>query len=141
MKLGVLKEPADETRVAIVPTSMKKLLKAGFEVVVESGAGKEANYSDEAYTDAGASIGTREEALACANLITIRFPGVDGLAEGTTLACVSDPFRNPQHVKDCIKANITLLSMDMIPRRLSRAHSIDVEITSFWSSYENVVFF
>ncbi|MAS49786.1 MAG: NAD(P)(+) transhydrogenase (Re/Si-specific) subunit alpha [Euryarchaeota archaeon] len=126
MKLGVLKEPADETRVAIVPTSMKKLLKAGFEVIVESGAGKEANYSDEAYTDAGATVGTREDALACANLITIRFPGVDGLAEGTTLACVSDPFRNPQHVKDCMKANITLLSMDMIPRRLSRAQSMDV---------------
>ena len=126
MKLGVLKEPAEETRVAIVPTSMKKLLKAGFEVVIESGAGRLANYSDEEYTKAGATVGTREEALACANLITIRFPGVDGLAEGTTLACVSDPFRNPQHVKDCIKSNITLLSMDMIPRRLSRAQSMDV---------------
>ena len=40
MKLGVLKEPADETRVAIVPTSMKKLLKAGFEVIIETGAGR-----------------------------------------------------------------------------------------------------
>ena len=50
MKLGVLKEPAEETRVAIVPTSMKKLLKAGFEVVIESGAGRLANYSDEEYT-------------------------------------------------------------------------------------------
>ena len=126
MKLGVLKEPTDETRVAIVPTSMKKLLKAGFEVIIETGAGRLANYSDQAYTDAGATIGTREEALACANIITIRFPGVTGLAEGTTLACVSDPFRNPQHVKDCMKANITLLSMDMIPRRLSRAQSMDV---------------
>ncbi|MGB1955701.1 MAG: NAD(P)(+) transhydrogenase (Re/Si-specific) subunit alpha, partial [Candidatus Poseidoniaceae archaeon] len=126
MKLGVLKEPADETRVAIVPTSMKKLLKAGFEVVVESGAGAAANYSDEAYTNAGATIGSREDALACSNIITIRFPGVDGLADGTILACVSDPFRNPQHVKDCMKANITLLSMDMIPRRLSRAQSMDV---------------
>ena len=78
MKLGVLKEPADETRVAIVPTSMKKLLKAGFEVIIEAGAGRLANYSDQAYTDAGATIGTREEALACANIITIRFPGVAG---------------------------------------------------------------
>ena len=39
MKLGVLKEPEGETRVAIVPTSLKKLQKAGFEVVIESGAG------------------------------------------------------------------------------------------------------
>ena len=49
MKLGVLKEPEAETRVAIVPTSVKKLLKAGFEVVVESGAGVAANYSDSDY--------------------------------------------------------------------------------------------
>ena len=48
------------------------------------------------------------------------------MKEGTNLACVSDPFRNPQYVKDCLSSNITLLSMDMIPRRLSRAQSMDV---------------
>ena len=126
MKLGVLKEPQGETRVAIVPTSLKKLLKAGFEVVVEAGAGTAANYHDSDYEAAGATIGTRDDALACDNIITIRFPGVQGIYEGTNLACVSDPFRNPQHVKECLAANITLLSMDMIPRRLSRAQSMDV---------------
>ncbi|MBM54880.1 MAG: NAD(P)(+) transhydrogenase (Re/Si-specific) subunit alpha [Euryarchaeota archaeon] len=126
MKLGVLKEPEAETRVAIVPTSLKKLLKAGFEVVVESGAGVAANYSDSDYEAAGATIAKRSDALACENIITIRFPGVEGIKEGTTLACVSDPFRNPQFVKDCISSNITLMSMDMIPRRLSRAQSMDV---------------
>jgi len=126
MKLGVLKEPQGETRVAIVPASLKKLLKAGFEVVVESGAGTAANYHDSDYEAAGATVGTRDEALACDNIITIRFPGVQGINEGTNLACVSDPFRNPQYVKDCLAANITLLSMDMIPRRLSRAQSMDV---------------
>ncbi|MAY04560.1 MAG: NAD(P)(+) transhydrogenase (Re/Si-specific) subunit alpha [Euryarchaeota archaeon] len=126
MKLGVLKEPKGETRVAIVPTSMKKLLKAGFEVIIESGAGVAANYADSAYEEAGATVGSREDALACENVITIRFPGVEGMKEGTNLACVSDPFRNPQFVKDCISSKITLLSMDMIPRRLSRAQSMDV---------------
>ena len=126
MKLGVLKEPEAETRVAIVPTSLKKLLKAGFEVVVESGAGVAANYSDYDYEAAGATIAKRSDALACENIITIRFPGVEGIKEGTNLACVSDPFRNPQFVKDCISSNITLMSMDMIPRRLSRAQSMDV---------------
>ena len=126
MKLGVLKEPEGETRVAIVPTSMKKLLKAGFEVIIESGAGVAANYADSAYEEAGATVGSREDALACENVITIRFPGVEGMKEGTNLACVSDPFRNPQFVKDCISSKITLLSMDMIPRRLSRAQSMDV---------------
>jgi len=126
MKLGVLKEPEGETRVAIVPTSLKKLQKAGFEVVIESGAGVSANYHDAEYEAAGATVGSREDALACETIITIRFPGVAGIKEGTNLACVSDPFRNPQFVKDCLASNITLLSMDMIPRRLSRAQSMDV---------------
>ena len=126
MKLGVLKEPDGETRVAIVPTSLKKLQKAGFEVVIEAGAGTAANYHDAEYEAAGATVGTRDDALACETIITIRFPGVEGMKEGTNLACVSDPFRNPQYVKDCLACNITLLSMDMIPRRLSRAQSMDV---------------
>ena len=126
MKLGVLKEPEGETRVAIVPTSLKKLQKSGFEVVIETGAGVAANYHDSEYEAAGATVGSREDALACDNIITIRFPGVEGMKEGTNLACVSDPFRNPQYVKDCLSSNITLLSMDMIPRRLSRAQSMDV---------------
>ena len=104
MKLGVLKEPEGETRVAIVPSSMKKLLKAGFEVVVESGAGIAANYADSAYEEAGATVGSREDALACDTVITIRFPGVEGMKKGTNLACVSDPFRNPQFVKDCLSS-------------------------------------
>ena len=126
MKLGVPKEPEGETRVGIVPSSMKKLTRAGFEVYVEAGAGLAANYADQAYTDAGAHVVSRAEALACENIVCIRFPGVDGIGSGTNLACVSDPFRHPEYVKACMDAKITLLSMDMIPRRLSRAQSMDV---------------
>tara|TARA_B100001564_G_scaffold359797_1_gene383046 strand:+ start:1051 stop:2211 length:1161 start_codon:yes stop_codon:yes gene_type:complete len=126
MKLGVPMEPEGETRVGIVPSSMKKLAKAGFEVIIESGAGKSANYHDSDYESAGATIGTREDVLSCPNIVCIRFPGVDGIAKGTNLACVSDPFRHPEHVQSCMDAGITLLSMDMIPRRLSRAQSMDV---------------
>ena len=126
MKLGVPMEPEGETRVGIVPSSMKKLAKAGFEVIIESGAGRLANYHDSDYEAAGATIGSREDALSCPNIVCIRFPGVDGIAKGTNLACVSDPFRHPEHVKSCMDAGITLLSMDMIPRRLSRAQSMDV---------------
>lgn len=126
MKLGVPMEPEGETRVGIVPSSMKKLAKAGFEVIIESGAGRSANYHDSDYEAAGATIGSREDALSCPNIVCIRFPGVDGIAKGTNLACVSDPFRHPEHVKSCMDAGITLLSMDMIPRRLSRAQSMDV---------------
>ena len=120
------KEPDNETRVAIVPSSMKKLLKAGFEVLVEQGAGISANYSDDEYETAGARIVTREEALNCENVICINFPGLKGIASETNLVCVADPFRNPDFVKQCISSNVTLMSMDMIPRRLSRAQSMDV---------------
>ncbi|MGB1793605.1 MAG: hypothetical protein ACPHMS_07015, partial [Candidatus Poseidoniaceae archaeon] len=69
------------------------------EVVIETGAGVAANYHDADYEAAGATVGSREDALACETIITIRFPGVEGMKEGTKLACVSDPFRNPQFVK------------------------------------------
>ena len=114
MKLGVPKEPEGETRVGIVPSSMKKLAKAGFEVMIESGAGESANYHDADYEAAGATIVSREQALACENIVCIRFPGVDGISAGTNLACVSDPFRHPEYVKACMDANITLLSLSLI---------------------------
>lgn len=126
MQIGVPKEPENESRVAIVPGSMKKLIKAGFEVLVEKGAGSKANYSDSQYEESGAKIVSRKEALGCNNVICINYPGLDGIAGGTNLTCVSDPFRNPQSVKECMDAKVTLMSMDMIPRRLSRAQSMDV---------------
>ena len=63
MRIGVVKESDQETRVAIVPSSLRKLTKAGFEVVVESGAGLASSHDDQAYIDAGASIGSRDEVL------------------------------------------------------------------------------
>ena len=126
MKLGVPMEPDGETRVAIAPSSMKKLLKAGFEVLVETSAGKASNNLDADYEAAGAKLVSRKEVLECDTIISIRFPGVDGIAKDSRVACVADPFRNPHHVQACIDAGITLLSMDMIPRRLSRAQSMDV---------------
>jgi len=122
----VLKEPDNESRVGLVPSSLRKLKKSGFEVVVETGAGISANYHDDEYTSAGATVGSREDVLACENIICIRYPGVSGMKEGTNLACVSDPFRSPSNVQECIDSKVNLLSMDMIPRRLSRAQSMDV---------------
>ncbi|MDP6334194.1 MAG: hypothetical protein QF479_06115, partial [Candidatus Poseidoniaceae archaeon] len=126
MRIGVPKEPENEARVAIVPGSMKKLIKAGFEVLVEKGAGMNANYLDSQYEELGAKIVSRKEALECENVICINYPGLDGINSGTNLTCVSDPFRNPQSVNECMEAKVTLMSMDMIPRRLSRAQSMDV---------------
>ena len=126
MRIGVPKEPDNEARVAIVPGSMKKLIKSGFEVLIEKGAGVRANYSDAQYEELGAKLVSRKEALECENVICINFPGLDSIKSGTNLTCVSDPFRNPENVKSCLEAKVTLMSMDMIPRRLSRAQSMDV---------------
>ena len=126
MKIGIPMEPEGETRVAIVPGSMKKLLKAGFEVMVEKGAGRSANHSDEEYGAAGATIAERSEVMKCEIIISIRMVDVSELSKKQIIACVADPFRHPEKVQACIDGGITLLSMDMIPRRLSRAQSMDV---------------
>ena len=126
MKLGVLVESGDETRVAIVPNSIPKLSKLGFEVIIESGAGQKAHHSDSEYESKGASIGTREDAMGCNLLICIGAPDFSSLSEGQIVACVSDPFRHPDRIRQAMDAKVTLMSMDMIPRRLSRAQSMDV---------------
>ena len=71
MKLGVLVEAGEETRVAIVPNSVPKLMKLGFEVLVESGAGVSAHHLDAEYESKGASIVGRDDAMACEMLICI----------------------------------------------------------------------
>ena len=126
MRLGVLKEPEGEDRVAIVPKSLRKLGKAGFEIVIESGAGIAANHLDADYAESGATVGSRSDALSAPLIISIHLPDVADLHSGQVVACVADPFRNPEKVQACLDAGITLLSMDMIPRRLSRAQSMDV---------------
>ena len=126
MRLGVLLEPEGENRVAIVPNSVSKLGKAGFEVLIESGAGSGSNYSDSMYETKGAQVVSRDEALSAELLVTIHMPNTSTMNSGQMLACVADPFRHPQRVRDAMASGITLLSMDMIPRRLSRAQSMDV---------------
>ena len=126
LRLGVLTEPEGENRVAIVPKSVKKLTKAGFEVVIQSGAGIGASYLDSEYENYGGIIVERNEAISAPVLISIHLPNVSELSQGQIVACVADPFRNPQNVQGCLDAKVVLLSMDMIPRRLSRAQSMDV---------------
>ena len=126
MRIGVITESEGESRVAIAPSSIRKLSKAGYEVAIQEGAGNLSNYSDQDYSDAGAIVVDREEALKSPFLICVRFPeGVD-FFEGQVIACIADPFRHPERIKFCNSRKATLLSMDMIPRRLSRAQSMDV---------------
>ena len=126
MRLGVIAEAQGETRVAIVPNSVLKLVKLGFEVVVESGAGDAAHHSDSAYEGKGATICDRVTALSADIVIAIGMPDVSQMKAGQMLACITDPFRCPENIRAALSAGITLFSMDMIPRRISRAQAMDV---------------
>ena len=126
MRLGVLKEIEGENRVSIVPGSLKKLKKMGFEVVVEAGAGTISHNSDSDYENSGGIVSSREDVMSCDVVVSISIPDTSNIKQGQIIACVSDPFRNPINVKKCADAGITLISMDMIPRRLSRAQAMHV---------------
>ena len=126
MRLGVLREPEGEMRVAIVPNSIPKLSKSGFEVFIEEDAGVNANHSNDEYEKRGGKICSTEDVLSCETIVSIRTPDLSRISDGTVVICVADPFRNPDTVRQAISSGITLISMDMIPRRLSRAQSMDV---------------
>ena len=126
MRLGVLKEPVGENRVSVVPNSYKKLNKLGFELTVESGAGEISHYSDNEYESAGFTVSDKTSVLESEIVVSISMPDLSNAKEGQIFVCVSDPFRNTSTVKQAIEKKITLISMDMIPRRLSRAQAMDV---------------
>ena len=126
MRLGVLKEPVGENRVSLVPNSYKKLNKLGFELTVESGAGEISHYSDNEYQSTGFTVSDKTSVLESDIVVSISMPDLSNAKEGQIFVCVSDPFRNPSMVKQAIEKKITLISMDMIPRRLSRAQAMDV---------------
>jgi len=122
----VLKEPDGENRVSLVPSSYKKLNKLGFRLTVEPGAGEISHYSDNEYQTAGFTLSDKNSVLESDIVVSISMPDISNAKEGQIFVCVSDPFRNPSLVKQAIEKNITLMSMDMIPRRLSRAQAMDV---------------
>ena len=126
MRLGVVKEPVGENRVSVVPNAYKKLNKLGFELTVESGAGEISHYSDNEYQSAGFTVSDKTSVLESDIVVSISMPDISNAKEGQIFVCVSDPFRNPSMVKQAIEKKITLISMDMIPRRLSRAQAMDV---------------
>ena len=122
----MLKEPVGENRVSVIPNSFKKLNKLGFELAVESGAGEISHYSDKEYQIAGFTVSDKISVLESDIVVSISMPDLSDAKEGQIFVCVSDPFRNPSIVKQAIEKKITLISMDMIPRRLSRAQAMDV---------------
>jgi len=128
--LGILKESAPgETRVALLPESLKLLIAQGIAITVESGAGVTAGASDQAYTDAGASITTdRAALLASADLLPlVNAPGAQdqaGLKPGAIVIGFLKPLDAPLALAAAIARPTTLFSMELVPR-ISRAQSMD----------------
>ena len=128
--IGVPKETAaGEKRVATVPEIVEKLIKLGFKVVVESGAGDPANFSDGAYRAAGAEIVETAGALWASSDIVfkVRGPSAEELSlmrEGATLVSFIWPAQNPELLKQLAAKKATVLAMDSVPR-ISRAQKLD----------------
>jgi H+-translocating NAD(P) transhydrogenase subunit alpha len=126
MIIGVLKESsAGETRVSATPSTVGQLLKLGYDVVVEAGAGLASSFRDEAYVEAGATIGDPLSADVVLGLNAPSDEQLDGLAPGTMLVGLLSPGLRPELVDDLARRKVTALAMDAVPR-ISRAQSLDV---------------
>ena len=131
MKVGVLKETLPgERRVALVPDVVGKIRAAGADVLVETGAGITASFPDVMYTDAGATVVSAEELYAHADvLLKVQKPTeveVGRLRSGQTLVGLLSPLLDPQLMKTLAARGVTAISLDAIPRTLSRAQAMDV---------------
>ena len=129
MIVGALKENGrGEARVAVTPQSVPKLIKLGYEVMVETRAGVLANFPDELYTKAGATIGTRAEVLEKSNLtLKVDPPTLEEINElpvDSALISFLWPATNEEHVQLLRRRNITAIAMDCVPR-ISRAQKLD----------------
>jgi NAD(P) transhydrogenase subunit alpha len=129
MKVSVVKETAPgERRVALVPEAVVKLRTAGLEVLVESGAGDGAWFTDDSYAEAGASVVSRADALAADVVLMVGRPDaatVSGLRSGQAVVGLLAPLTDPDLTRSLADAGVTAISMDMIPRTLPRAQPMD----------------
>jgi NAD(P) transhydrogenase subunit alpha len=128
--IGVPKETwAGEKRVATVPEVVEKLIKLGFKVVVESGAGEASNFSDESYRAAGAEIVSGGAKLWSTSDIVFKVRGpsdteVGLMREGGVLVSFIWPAQNPALMQQLAAKKATVLAMDSVPR-ISRAQKLD----------------
>ena len=136
MKIAIPKELRDgETRVAMSPDMIKKLVAMGFEVMIETGAGNRSMLLDDLYRKAGALIGANaNETYSGADIVLkVRPPirqdqGPDELAmikSGALLIGLLEPLQNTDSVAAYAKAGVTAFAMELLPR-ISRAQSMDV---------------
>ncbi|MFC6276717.1 Re/Si-specific NAD(P)(+) transhydrogenase subunit alpha [Psittacicella hinzii] len=128
MHIGIRKETqAHETRVAITPSGVARLLKLGYQVQVETNAGLASDYTDAMYKAAGATIVNTEQVYASDLLLSVNPLTLEQIAlckAQATIVSFVQPATNEALVNACLSKNITLLAMDMVPR-ISRAQAMD----------------
>ena len=130
MNIGVARESAaGERRVALVPEALGKLTAAGLEILVETGAGAGAAIPDKAFADAGAKIVSTDELYASADVVLrVQKPTGDEagrLRKGQAVVGLLSPLLDPKLMETLAKAGVTAVSLDAIPRTLSRAQTMD----------------
>lgn len=143
LTIGVPKEAAaGERRVAIVPEVVRKFASAGFEIVVEAGAGEAAYFTDDAFREAGARIGACSEALG-ADIVLKVSPLLESeigkMKSGSVFLGLLDPLDRPALSLELAKRSVTALSMELVPR-ISRAQKMDaLSAMSGVAGYEAVL--
>lgn len=130
MKVGVAKETAPgERRVALVPEVLGKLKAAGLEILVERGAGAGSSIPDAAYEEAGATIVSTDDLYKGAEaVLRVAKPSdkeIGKLREGQALLGLLSPLIDPKSAKALADRGVTAISLDAIPRTLSRAQTMD----------------
>ena len=130
MKAAVVKETAPgERRVALVPEAVARLRPAGIDVLVERGAGEGAWLTDAAYADAGATIVSAAELYRSADVIlTVTKPSaamVSQLRKGQAIVGMLAPLTDPELAAALAAQGVTAISLDGLPRTLSRAQPMD----------------
>ena len=128
MIIAVLKEPAFEKRVSLLPEHIATLLKWGTQVMIESGAGEKASANDEKYEEAGATIHSREEILQKATIVL----SIEPLSVADISQCKAkvlfgffQPLYNAALIQSWAQKGFSIFSIDMLPRT-TRAQSMDV---------------
>ncbi|MCB1757735.1 MAG: Re/Si-specific NAD(P)(+) transhydrogenase subunit alpha, partial [Gammaproteobacteria bacterium] len=130
MKIAVPKESAaGEKRAATTPDVIPQLIKLGFEVAVQKGLGEGANFSDDMYKEAGATVvATAKKLWSEADIVLkVQAPNdkeIDLLHEGQTLISFFWPAQNEELLKTLAEKKITVIAMDSVPR-ISRAQKLD----------------
>jgi NAD(P) transhydrogenase subunit alpha len=131
LTIGIPREVfAGEKRVATVPDVVEKLIKLGFAVADESGAGEAANFSDDVYRTAGAEIIDSAARLWAQSDIVFKVRGPNSdevglLREGGALVSFIWPAQNPELLRQLAAKKATVLAIDALPRQLSRAQKMD----------------